>query len=47
MCVAYVAANIRVGFLAHLLAYESESELENYLISIGMNSHNFVNIDIF
>lgn len=35
LAMAYIATNISVGYLAHVLAFEKENELETFLTSLG------------
>lgn len=44
LCMAYIATNIDLAYMSHLLAFDSETELETFITGLGKTliSHFFL-----
>ena len=43
MCVSYLAANIGLGYMSNILAFENQSKLEVFLLGLGnFNCYSFL-----
>ena len=44
LCMAYIATNIDIAFMSHMLAFDSETEMETFITGLGNSrfSHFFL-----